>query len=116
MSDLLKDADPDPDLFRQMSKPFVSMDAANEAMRAFFQGVKELREQHGIATVYVIVHDSVRHDGDKPPQDVMTSAMWGDWLRGEMLTAWALGQEQAVRQERIADVMKQAFERGPRGR
>ncbi len=90
--------------YRKMLEPFESDAAANAALEAFFNDLRELRAKHRIADVYTIAMiNSIQPDGTEG--QAMARAMNGNGLNGETMVAWALGQEQANRQQNIATIL-----------
>lgn len=59
---------PNPKLYREMSQPFESVDAANAALQAFQEDVAALRAKHRIAECYVIFGSSVQQPDDEPSE------------------------------------------------
>ena len=102
------------DLFRTLNVPFESQEAASKAADAFFEDLGKLREKHEIANVYVITLVSfTSSEGER--LETSTAGMYGDQFRAEELAAYALGHEQARRQERIASIVAgTAMKAGPR--
>lgn len=98
-----------PKLFRDLSVPFESAKASNEAVEAFFTEFGALREKHKLTNVYVIVSASYETEDKQDEAEFVTSCMFGDTMRAEMLTAWALGREQQTRQETIARFLESAL-------
>lgn len=99
----MTDVQSNPELYRQLSAPFESSDAANEAIRAFVTDLRELRERHRIRDVHVIISADVIY-GEREGT-VITDAHYGDSLRAEQMLAWALGREQAEHKEFIAKLL-----------
>lgn len=92
-------------LYRALSQPFESYEAANEAIEAFMTAVRDLREKHRLQNVHVIVSGlAVGPAGEEGRW--MTSAHNGDELLAEAMVAWAFGRESVFRQERIAEAVK----------
>lgn len=99
-----------PKLFREMSVPFASAEAANQAVEAFYVELGELRKKHKLTNVYTVINASyATTDPEDDEAEFFTSSMFGDFLRAESLVAWALGREQAHRQEMIAHIAKVAI-------
>jgi hypothetical protein len=93
----------DPGNYRKLSEP-VSLEDAEKRLSAFWTELYDLRNKHGIQDAYTVVMLTVAtEDGDD--ETVFTSMHCGNELNREPMTAWALGQEQANRQERIIKLM-----------
>ncbi len=94
----------DAKLYRQLQEPFESTEAANEAITKFFAEFRELRAKYKMPDTYIIVMvntiDSEGHEGQS-----LARAHNGGSMNAETMVAWALGQEQAYRQEKIAEIL-----------
>ncbi len=99
--------EPNPKLYREMSKPFSSMQEANAALQAFMDELGELRKKHKLPDVYFCVRISYEKDGEELP--AMTHGGYGDSLEHESMLAFAIGQVQSDRQEMISDLMKRGM-------
>lgn len=90
----------DPDHYRKMSVPFENADAANEALRGFYEEVSELRKKHRITDVSVVVSVEVKYpDGGEGM--AQSTLHLGDSLKREGMLAYAFGQAQAENREMI---------------
>jgi hypothetical protein len=99
----------DPANYRAMLEPHESVDAANEAANAFFEGVAELRKNHRLPNVLIVadVH-YLAEGGTETPGRV--SSFLGDVLHAEELAAYAHGYETARRQERIGAMTRMVLQ------
>lgn len=102
-----------PGLFRELNVPFESTEKANEVFNAFFKDVGELREKHKLPNVYMICVVTTKNEDGEESQGFV-NAMYGDQTLGEMMTAWALGQEQVLRQERVMSLLSKGLKKGKR--
>jgi hypothetical protein len=93
----------DPENCRKLNEP-VAIEHAEKALNEFFEEFYDLRNKHGIANAYCIVQMNVLAD-DGSEGEVITSMHAGNELVKESLAAWALGKEQANRQQRIAKLL-----------
>ena len=82
-------------LYRKLSEPHASREALVQALEAFWDGVKVLREQHGLPNVAIVIQANILHE--EKEQGMSTYGHLGDRLLTERLLAWALGEERAVR-------------------
>jgi hypothetical protein len=89
-----------PELFRRMSEPYDTADAANAALEAFYADVKAAREKHRIAQVYVIAETNVKYESFESP--AMSTASFGSGEHSLAMVAWAFGREQEQHEELIA--------------
>ena len=89
----------DPEKYRAMSVPFATADEGNAAMFAFFEDMQALREKHRIANVLVVVKFNVTYQAGEA--SAASKAFIGDVHEEEAIGAWALGEIQAERRERI---------------
>ncbi len=104
---------PNPERYREMSKPFPTAEAANTALDAFYKDLGALRVKHRLADVYVVASVNVlAEDGDE--MQTVGRMMWGDELKALMLTAWAMGTEQAMHEERVGRLLKAGARREAR--
>ena len=82
------------------------MAQAELAVKEFWTGLYDLRNKTGICNVYavlqLIVADETGQEGE-----IFTSMHCGNEMMREPMTAWAFGQEQAKRQEKIAELLRQ---------
>lgn len=94
----------DPSLYRSLSRPFASEEAANKNLVSFYEAVTEARSKYGIPDVYVIV--LLNATGDCEDEIRLTSTMQrGDSLKAEVMTAMAFGQELRLAKARLADII-----------
>lgn len=77
-------------LYRELSKPHKSPDAANEALQAFFADVQAARKRHGLPDVLIVAACNVQY-----PEREGRACTWlhcGDARVAEPMAAFALGQ------------------------
>jgi hypothetical protein len=105
----------DPGGYRELSKPFETFTAANEAINAFFKDVRELRKKHKLPDVYIILKGTAYRedaaDDEESEGDWIISQHHGSSLNCEAMCAWAYGQEAAKRQEAISKQMSRGISR-----
>lgn len=94
-----------PKLWREMNEPHESVEVANEAARAFYDGVKALREQHRMADV-VIVTQMRFMQTDGAEGEGLTMLALGDSLHAESMAAYAYGKCVEQRQSMISSLLK----------
>lgn len=90
-------------LFREMSVPYESIEAANAALQAFQDDLAELRKKHKIPTLLCLLHVTWLDDEDEG--GAMTSCGFGDMQLFEVMSAWSLGEQAAERQQATAKLM-----------
>lgn len=95
-----------PKLFRELSQPIENADAADAALKAFYEELSALREKHRIRDVYVILAGSY-FSSDGEEHEFLTSGCYGDSMKSYGMVAWAFGREQAEYDELIG-LMKRA--------
>lgn len=95
---------PNPELYREMSKPFASLKEANAAIEAFHADLEAARTKHRMKDLVMIVEVAfTAQDGDELATIAIGS--FGDTSRREMLLAYACGQERKASEERIARLL-----------
>ena len=100
-----------PSLFRKLSEPHESAEAADKAIQEFMDEVYGLREKHNIANVHLVIGDAVKKEDGEEYQFIV-NGHFGDDLRAEGMVAWALGRVQTQRQEAIGKFLKQGIRSG----
>lgn len=98
----------DPGTYRAMLEPHGSVEEANAAATAFFDGVKELRKKYRMPNV-LIVADVLYLTEDGEEINGRLSSMLGDSVHAEDLAAYAHGYETARRQERHSAMLRQTL-------
>ena len=93
-----------PDLYRELSAPFESIDEANKNFTEFQDQLYELRKKHRIADLLFVAQVPVKYDDGEQGTPIVVG-MFGDETKMEAITAYALGYAQSQRQERIARIM-----------
>ena len=87
----------DPGLYRRLSEPFPSFNAANDAINAFNVDLRAIREKHKIPDiVFVIAVSAIGDDGDVG--DFVLGGGHGDGLKDESLFAYGFAKAQSERQ------------------
>lgn len=100
---------PNPKLYRSLCEPFASNNELNESLGEFFKDVEAARERHKLRDVTIIVNASyLSAEGDE--SEGMAHLYLGDSRRAEGMAAWALGREQAIRQDTIGGILKGPIE------
>lgn len=94
----------DPGNYRKLLEP-VPQAEMEKRCQAFMEELYQLRNKHGIQDVHCIVCATVLGESDGLEGTVMLNCHFGDTMFAESMTAWALGQEQAKRQEAIAALL-----------
>ncbi len=87
----------DPANYRKMSEPHASADAANDAIKAFYDDVEAARKKHRIRDVVVAVKVATMY-GDEEGTAV-TGFSFGSSVETVGLAAYAYGKEQAALRE-----------------
>ena len=95
-----------PALYRRLSEPFPSIEAANSALVAFFADVEAARERHRIADVTVLCEVSHVLEGEEVRASA--SGMMGDSARVLPMIAREFGAAQQRHKEQIALVVARA--------
>lgn len=99
----MKPSSANPKLYREMSIPFLSHQAASEAVTAFHEELGELRRKHKIPDLYVVAEVGYL-DGDE--EYASRGAMhYGSMEKRESMAAWAAGFEAAESRRRIEDTV-----------
>jgi hypothetical protein len=97
----------DLNLYREMSQPFMTAEAATDALQAFFEDLGELRKKHEIPDLVCAVKmgyltsDGVEVDG-------MSYVSYGDQMNVEPMAAYLYGQAAKDRQEFLAKIVRDA--------
>ena len=96
-----------PGLYRKLSEPFPSKEAANDALEKFQQELSALREKYRLADMHVLVQINVITESGE--EGIFNSEMgFGDQrLVGTML-AMAMGREQSRRESELATLLNLA--------
>ncbi len=100
----------DPGHYEEISEPFSGQDAANEALKAFFDAVQRAREEHCIADVVVVVQVSTR-DPDGASRKAVASAYFGDPLANKLPL---LAREYGAAREQHEQILGALIESGRR--
>ena len=90
----------DPENYGKMCVPFENGDAANEALKKFYDEVAESRKKHNLADVLIVVSDSA-YQKDKEVGGFMADLFCGDGAKKEGMAAWAYGQAAQERKDAI---------------
>lgn len=90
----------DPANYRRCSEPFPTVEAANEALLAFFEEVRAARDRHRIADVLVLCEVSHVLDGEEVRGSAF--AQHGDSARALPMLAREFGAAQQRHEEQIA--------------
>lgn len=93
--------------YRSLLEPFPSFGAANAAIQAFFDEVREIRNRYKIPDALVILKGSALTDEGAEATWIISQHN-GSELEREQMAAWAAGYEAAERQRRIEKVMASA--------
>jgi hypothetical protein len=103
-----------PALYRRMSEPFPSLDAARVASEGFQNELAALREKYKMTNVYCITKFAYV---DQQGEEVAASGSCGlgDMFEHEVMLAMALGAIQAERQELVGRAMTKGIKRPQRG-
>lgn len=94
-----------PGLYRRLSEPHESVEAANAAIREFDSAIAIIREQYRIPDVIVIC--GVIAMRDQVEIDAQVTLTYGDSAHHEIMIARALGQLQGERQRRLTDALRE---------
>ena len=79
--------------YRKMSEPFENSEDANKALKQFYDGVEILRNELHLTDVHVLAEIRIMNNNEEGV--AISSAHFGDSLKGAAMCAWGLGQEQA---------------------
>ena len=90
-----------PSTYRKMSEPFPNVGEVNEANKAFFKDLYDLRNKHHIRDIHVVVSGSYLSADNTEELDYVLNLHIGDSMKAEAMAAWALGKVQADRQEMV---------------
>ena len=100
----------DPKLHRKLSEPFESSEAADKALEAFTEELRELRAKHKIPEVVALVQVNVMYPGDLAEESsegvAFASISFGDPLRCIPMLAEALGKAESEMSAAIAKTRK----------
>lgn len=102
-----------PSLYHQLSEPFASLDACNEAFLAFQRELYDLRKKHRIRDLTVICEAAIVQDGDVG--DVRVCSHFGSSLRKLPALAFAYGEARAEQEAALVE-QEQAGKRYARRR
>ena len=97
----------DPALYRKLCEPFPSVEAADEALRNFNAELRELRVKYKIPDISLVLRLICTTDAGTEGE-IFLSAHHGDILLEETMLAWAFGYAQSQRQQRTAEMLKDA--------
>lgn len=89
----------DHEAFLERQRPHESVEAINEAMTAFIEGVHELALKHRIAEALVVTRVHWKDRAGEMMTSVLSNTI-GLEMSGEELAVWAYGHESAQRQRR----------------
>ena len=92
-----------PALYRTLSIPHETREAANDALAKFFAAVEAARIEHRVPDVTVIV--AVRTKDGEEEYDLATRAHYGDSLRELVMIADAYGHAKAEHEALIAKLI-----------
>jgi hypothetical protein len=98
------------DVYREMSEPFESLEAADAALAAFDKELRELRVKHKITDVLCVTHFNTLINGKE--QEHFATSLVGSVLMGEGMAAYAFGSEKARARQRIARLLAEAAKGG----
>ena len=93
-----------PELYRKLSEPFDSLAVANEALNSLMDDMRVLREKHHIPDLYWVVRITAKNP-DESETGAYSNGGMGNVLEWEAMLAYALGVEQAERQQRIGTLV-----------
>lgn len=100
-----------PKLYRELSEPFASVEAAEEAANGFMKEIADIRTKYRMRDVYVALGFSHTNIATGEECGAIVSGGLGDAFQWEVLLAHALGQEQADRQQRVGALLGRALTR-----
>ncbi len=104
-------------VYREMSVPFASPDACNEAINAFFNELSELRRKHKIRDLICVLNGSVLYPKDEtddegsPEGEFIIEQSFGSSMQREVLAAWLLGHVQAEHRETVNKMLSAGGEK-----
>ena len=91
----------DPKLYRKLSEPFESQEAANSALQAFQEELYELRVKHRIRDLAFVAQIVIAKDEDE--FEAMVSNHYGDSLKEVILFGYAYGRATARHEQLPAE-------------
>ena len=100
------DTKPNPKRYRELCTPFVSNDAANEALKAFYADVEIAREKHKIPDVVVLCE--VSHMIEEDEVRGSSSFQLGDSAKRVPMLAREYGAARQAYEDGLARLMAQA--------
>ena len=96
-----------PELYRELSEPFKSTDDCNEALVGFTKELRDIRAKYHIRELLVVMKGSaITESGEEG--GLMVMGHHGNAVEEEGMAAWAFGQAQARRQQRMSDLVAEA--------
>lgn len=99
-----------PALYRKLSEPFASNDAAEAAIEAFYNDLTAIRAKHRIPDLSIVAQVNVLTEGDlaTPPTEVekACSMHYGNKLNQVPMLAMALGQARRSLDEELGKLIK----------
>ncbi len=99
-----------PSTYAQLSEPFESLDAMNEAWMAFQGEVRELRKKHRVRDLTIICEGSFMMDGE--PAEARICSHHGSSLRKLPSLAFCYGEAKAEQELLLAEMEKYGAKRG----
>lgn len=94
-----------PKLYRELSAPFESTEAANKSLEAFAKDLEEIRAKHKVCDVVAVLQvNALNKDGEEGL--MVATIAFGDPMNKPVMLAQALGKEQAVFENTIARYLK----------
>lgn len=94
---------PNAALYREMSAPFETRDAGNDAVSAFFTDVEEARKKHRISDVIVVVEVGMMSDGEETRG---AAALYlGDPTKAIPMIAAEYGKQRGIYEEQLAQLI-----------
>lgn len=97
--------EPNPSLYRELSQPFPTIEAAQAALDAFRLELAELRKKHKIPDIAIVTQFDYFTAGQEWASGVL-SFSYGNQMGTEAMYAYAYGQAVRDRQARIGELLK----------
>jgi hypothetical protein len=99
-----------PATYAELSKPFESLEAINDAWLAFQRELYELRKKHRIQDLTVICEGSFLRDGEAAEARVCSH--YGSSLRKLPALAYAYGESKAEQEKMLSEAEQAGARRG----
>ena len=89
--------------YLKLSEPFADANQANRAVEAFYAEVAELRKEHNLPDVHVVVRVNIDHG--EHVGSALSSAHFGNSMEAAPMCAWSYGRERAQYKAHLGKLM-----------